>query len=253
MSKTFTHCPKCGHKLPQAMPADSACPVCGVYFMKWGQPGGAAARYADEADDLPDDEQHGFLAALLQPLDKLDAASFYGRCAALAFLTVWSWFLFRYDYRTGEINASFMHNILLPIHEAGHVFFWLFGQFLMVLGGSLFQLLLPFAISVAFIVMRRDNFGAAICFWWASVSLVDLSPYIYDALHPQLQLVGGGTGADNGRHDWIYLLNTVGQLQHAQFWGGLAHFIGGVAMFIALAWGAFILLRQRSHLGNGVG
>ncbi len=234
------------------MPAESYCPACGIYFMKWTSPERAAARCTGEDDDLQVEERHGFFAALFLPLVKMDAVSFYGRCAALALLTVWSWFLFRYDYRTGEIGISFMHNILLPIHEAGHVFFRIFGEFMMILGGSLFQLLLPFGIAVAFIVMRRDNFGAAICIWWTSVSLVDLSPYIYDALHPQLILIGGLTGAEDGPHDWIYLLNTLGQLQHAQFWGGLAHFFGGVAMFIALVWGAIILLWQRSRLGNGV-
>ena len=167
------------------------------------------------------EERPGPIATLLQPLDKIDAASFYGRCAALAMLTLWSWFLFRYDYRTGEMAASFMHNILLPIHEAGHVFFRIFGsEFMMVLGGSLFQLLLPLGIAAAFIVKRRDNFGAALCIWWTSVSLVDLSPYIYDALQPQLPLIGG----DAVLHDWVYLLDTLGQLPHAHFYGGLAHF-----------------------------
>lgn len=252
MSRIYTQCPKCGHKLPQAMPAESSCPACGIYFMKWTAHARVGARNADEEDDPLFDEGHGFIGALFEPLDKMDVASFYGRCGALAVLAVWSWFLFGDDYRDGEIFGSFMHNILLPIHETGHVLFRLFGEFMMVLGGSLFQLLLPFAIGVAFIVMRRDNFGAAICFWWTGVSLVDLSPYIYDSLYPQLTLVGGGNGAEGGPHDWIYLLNRLGQLERAQFWGALAHFIGGVAMFIALAWGVFILLRQRSHLGDSM-
>jgi hypothetical protein len=247
MSQHYTQCPKCGHKLPQAQPADSSCPACGIFFFKWVPPR-QTMRATEE--DLPVEAQEGWLAALFQPLDKIDVVSFYGRCAALAALGIWSWFLFRYDYHNGEISMSFMHNILLPIHEAGHVFFRVFGEFMMILGGSLFQLLLPFSIGVAFIVTRRDNFAAAICFWWASVSLVDLSPYIYDSLHPQLTLVGGGNGAEDGPHDWIYLLNRLNQLERSQIFGALAHFMGGVLMLAALLWALFILLLQRDQLGD---
>jgi hypothetical protein len=202
---------------------------------------------AGELDDAHLGTESGFIAALFQPLEKLDALSFYGRATLLLLLSLWSWFLFGYDYRDGEINGSFMHNILLPIHEAGHVLFRPFGEFMMVLGGSLFQLVLPFAIGVAFIVKNHDNFGAAIGMWWASVSLVDLSPYIYDALHPQLILVGGGTGEER-MHDWVYLLSAVGQLSNAQFWGGFAHICGGVLMLATLAWAGAVLWRSREAM-----
>jgi len=196
-------------------------------------------------------EEDSFVATLFQPMDEMTAVTFYGRCIAFLMLVTWSWFLFGYDYRDGEIGESFMHDILLPIHEAGHVLFRPFGEFMMILGGSLFQVALPFCIGVAFIMKNRDNFGAAVGFWLASVSLVDLSPYIYDALHPYLTLIGGGTGAD-GPHDWIYLLTTLGQLHNAQHWGAFAHVIGGLLMLGALAWGAIILWRQHYRLGNDI-
>jgi len=246
VTDTYSQCPKCGHHLPQPLPASAACPVCGIYFFKWVQP--ARAPVLPEADDEPcTSEDDGFIAALFQPLEQMDAMTFYGRCIALALLAIWSWFLFGYDYRDGEIGTSFMHNILLPIHEAGHVLFGPFGEFMMILGGSFFQLALPFAIGIAFIVKNRDNFGAAIGLWWASVSLVDLSPYIYDALHPQLTLIGGGTGANDGPHDWIYLLIKLGQIDNAQRWGAFVHACGGLLMLLALVWGAALLWRQRKH------
>ena len=174
--------------------------------------------------------------------------TFYGRCIVLALLAIWSWLLFGYDYRDGEINSSFMHHILLPIHEAGHVLFRPFGEFMMVIGGSLFQIIFPLGISVAFIMKNRDNFGAAIGLWWASVSLVDLSPYIYDALHPRLILLGGGTGAEDGPHDWIYLLIRMGQIDNAQHLGAFAHACGGLVMLAALAWATALLWWQRKQL-----
>lgn len=249
MTDTFSQCPKCGHKLTQSLPASAACPACGIYFFKWTQSSRVQPLPKTEQDYLAGEENDGFFAALFQPLEKMDAMAFYGRCIVLALLALWSWFLFGYDYRDGEIGASFMHNILLPIHEAGHVLFRPFGEFMTILGGSLFQLALPFGIGVAFIVKNRDNYGAAIGLWWASVSLVDLSAYIYDALDPQLMLLGGTTGAD-GPHDWIYLLATLGQLRDAQHWGTIAHTCGGLLMLAALVWGAAVLWRQRVQLGG---
>lgn len=249
MSEFYTQCPKCGHKLPQQLPASAACPACGIYFFKWILP--SRTPVITEADDESlDSGGDGFFASLFQPLERMDETTFYGRCIALVLLAIWSWFLFGYNYRDGEFFTSFMHNILLPIHEAGHVLFRPFGEFMMVLGGSLFQLLFPLGIGVAFIVKNRDNFGASVGLWWASVSLVDLSPYIYDALHPQLTLVGGGTGANDGPHDWIYLLIRLGQIDNAQRWGSFAHVCGGLLMAAALVWGITILLRQRTQLGS---
>lgn len=253
MSEVYAQCPKCGHKPPQPIQASSACPACGIYMFKWVQTSRAPAKAeADDDYELLGDGEGGFIASLFQPLGKMDEMSFYGRCIVLALLAVWSWFLFGYDYRDGEISGSFMHNILLPIHEAGHVLFRPFGEFMMVLGGSFFQLAFPFGIGIAFVVKNHDNFGASIGLWWASVSLIDLSPYIYDALHPQLTLIGGGTGAEDGPHDWIYLLIRLGQIDYAQRWGSFAHACGGLFMLGALIWGATILLRQRTRLGGDV-
>lgn len=213
-----------------------------MYLFKWGQP----VRKPIPDEELAEDS--GLIDALLTPREQMDTVSFYGRMAALVLLAVWSWFLFGYDYRTAEINESFLHNIVLPIHEAGHVFFIPFGEFLTILGGSFLQLALPFGIGIAFILKNHDNFGASVCLWWTGASLVDLSPYIYDSLHPQMLLLGGHTGED-GPHDWIYLLDTLGQLQNAQGWGAFAHALGGMIMLAALLWGAMVLRKQHKILG----
>ncbi len=241
MTSNYSQCPKCGEKFPQPLPASASCPACGLYFFKWGQP---LPKRTTEDDD---EDRAAVVDALLAPRETMDSLSFYGRAGALALVAVWSWFLFGYDYRTAEINESFLHNIVLPIHEAGHVFFMPFGEFLTVLGGSFLQLALPFGIGLAFILKNRDNFGAALCLWWTGASLVDLSPYIYDSLHPQMMLLGGHTGEEGG-HDWIYLLDTFGQLQNAQGWGTFAHVLGGLVMLAGLIWGGLVLKRQRRRL-----
>jgi hypothetical protein len=91
---------------------------------------------------------------------------------------------------------------------------------------------------VAFYVKQRDPFGAAMCLWWTGASLVDLSPYIYDALYPKLTLLGGHTGENGGPHDWIYLLERLGWIQRAQGLGTFTHHVGVLVMMGAVAWGA---------------
>lgn len=234
MQRTYSQCPKCGKRLPQPLPEAAPCPFCGVYFFKWAAP--TPPRIEKTTEN-----------ALLAPLDEIGSTSFYGRVVAFVMLASWSRVLFSYDYRDGEMGSSFMHLVLLPIHEAGHVFFMPFGSFMHILGGSLFQLLLPFGIGAAFFWKNRDNFAAALGMWWGGASLIDLSPYIYDSLHPQLILLGGHTGED-GPHDWIYLLSALGQLDNAQTWGAAAHLLGGLMMLSALAWALAVLWKQRMKM-----
>jgi len=174
--------------------------------------------------------------------DAGDPAFLAVRAAVLFGLAVWGVFLMTRDVSDGEVFQSFMHNILLPIHEAGHVLFMPFGEFLTIAGGSLFQVLLPLAIGMAFLRKNRDPFGAAVCLWWAGMSFIDLAPYIYDALQPQLMLLGGHTGED-GPHDWIYLFETLGGLQHAQAWGRFVRMVGALLALGALGWAGLVLRR----------
>lgn len=248
MPDTYTQCPKCNFKPLKSLPISEPCPSCGIYVFKWGKAPRPLSPI-NTSDEFLADETGGFFASLLQPMEKIESITFYSRCLGLFLLVVWSFYLAAYDYRYGEIFASFMHNILLAIHEAGHVLFMPFGEFMTIIGGSLFQLALPIGICVAFIRVNRDNFGAAIGLWWASISLLDLSPYVYDALQPQLILLGGYTGED-GPHDWIYLLTSFGQLHNAQHWGTFVYGLGFLLMLAALVWGAIILWAQRNQLAT---
>ena len=136
--------------------------------------------------------------------------------------------------------SNFMHSIVLPIHETGHVIFIPFGEFMTIAGGSIFQVFLPFAIGVAFLLKNRDPFGAAVCLWWTGMSMIDLAPYIYDALQPQLMLLSGTTGED-GPHDWIYLFEELGGLQHSQRYGRAVHTLGTLVGLLAWTWAALVV------------
>ena len=151
----------------------------------------------------------------------------------------------------GEIMGSFIHAPLLIFHEAGHVVFRLFGQWVAVLGGTLGQLLMPAILGGALLWKNRDPFGAAIGLWLFGVSVLDVAPYMYDAWEPHLTLLGGGTG-DDSFHDWIYLFDSVNQLHHAQRIGAFTHALGVAIVLLGLAWGAGVLRLQRRHLAGNV-
>lgn len=178
--------------------------------------------------------------------DRVDSSRFWGRLAIWIFLLIWGFSLMHMDYRTGEMGASFIHRPLLIFHEAGHVIFMPFGHWLMVLGGTLGQLIMPAIMAGALLIKNRDPFGASAGLWLFGVSVLDVAPYAYDALHPQLMLLSGTTGEEGG-HDWIYLLDSMGLLHRAHGVGGLIHFVGAVLVFTALLWGAWLLKQQYSR------
>lgn len=199
-----------------------------------------------------EDDDDGWLARLGHVPERVDRTAFTGRVVLLAILAVWSWSLIRADYRTGDLIESFLHRPLLIFHEAGHLIFLPFGEWMSVLGGTLGQLLMPAILGLALLWKNRDPFGGAVGLWFLGVSVMDVAPYMYDALDPRLMLLSGHTGAEGGSHDWIHLFRSLGLLQRARMIGSLTHTIGAALVLLALAWAAWLLLRQRDRLAGDV-
>lgn len=240
MAPPYSHCPKCRHQpLPQNQALPAACPACGVILAKVGQLARHARPAADSTRESPD-QASGWTASLSHVPERVDALGFWLRVALLLGLAIWSWTLIGLDYRNGELGASFLHRPLLVFHEAGHVLFMPFGHWISVLGGTLGQLLMPALMVGALLVKNRDPFGAAVGLWFLGVSLLDIAPYMFDALQPQLMLLSGRTG-DAGGHDWIYLFASLGLLPQAQLLGGLTHKLGTLVLLLSLAWAAWWL------------
>jgi hypothetical protein len=177
---------------------------------------------------------------LLLPDEPVDTFTWRSRAVLLLAFAVWGFVLIGQDYRTGEMGQSFLHRPLLIFHEAGHVVFRLLGHWMMVLGGTLGQLIMPAILGGALLLKNRDPFGAALGLWFFGVSLLDVAPYMYDALHPQLMLLSGSTG-EAGGHDWIFLFNSMGLLGSAQRIGAFTHALGVLTVLLALVWGAVVL------------
>ena len=112
-----------------------------------------------------------------------------------------------------------------PIHETGHLLFRPFGQFMMVAGGSLFQVIMP-AIFVAYFVWQRSFYSAAVVLLWVGQSLINVYIYAADAVVMRLVLTSGLTGSEGSFHDWNYLLTTVGLLGSTKTVAGIIRLLG---------------------------
>ena len=197
----------------------------------------------------PGDE--GFGERLLHVPGEVSRANWYARVITLAVFVLWTLWIWRDGaIRAGETGSNFLHMVLLPFHEAGHVIFRLLGQFMTILGGSLGQLLMPIAAGYALLVNRRDPYGAALCLWLLGFSTMDMAVYMYDAYDPKLVLLGGVTGAESDRHDWQNLFGDMGLLDRAQGIGIFFGILGHAAMLAALAWAAIVVWLQKERLSD---
>jgi hypothetical protein len=185
---------------------------------------------------------------LPQPKD-VNHILFAGRVLVFIGLVVWGYRFITNSWQTTYVMESFMHNINLPFHEAGHIVFRPFGRFMTVLGGSLGQLLMPLICLGAFLYPNRNAFAASVTLWWFAENLMDLAPYIGDARAGVLPLLGGVTGSEvEDYHDWETLLKMLGWLQYDHKIAGAAYMAGRWLMVLAFLWGARVLWMQYKNL-----
>ncbi|HME70580.1 MAG TPA: hypothetical protein VKM54_12025 [Myxococcota bacterium] len=147
----------------------------------------------------------------------------------LALIPYAAWLIFAYDYH-------FLDGANLLFHEAGHVFFGLFGQTIGMLGGTLGQLVFPVAAGIQFLASGRP-FDACVCGVWLGENVLNVARYMADAQAMALPLVGGEI------HDWNWLLSRIGLLSHCEGLAALTHLLGS-AVIVASLYGAFIALRR---------
>jgi hypothetical protein len=120
--------------------------------------------------------------------------------------------------------------INLFIHEAGHFFFKFFGQWVYVIGGSVFQVLLPLALAI---VTWRQNAGQiGFPVFWVGENMVNVSVYIKDAPYKKLHLIARGL-----IHDWNWLLS--GNFETAEPLGDIVFGLGIFVCAGAVACGVY--------------
>lgn len=150
--------------------------------------------------------------------------------AALTFvLAVYGWRCLR---TPGEYR--WLDSLDLAIHETGHLVFAFGGELLTILGGTLFQLLVP-AAFVAALWRQGDRHGATVPLWWLGQNFWNVSVYVRDARAQELPLVGGG------EHDWAMLLDQRGWLERDQAIGGAVFLVGVVLYAVSIGAGVWAL------------
>ena len=139
------------------------------------------------------------------------------------------------DYR-------WLDSLDLAIHETGHLVFAFDGEMLAVLGGTLFQLIVP-AVFVVALWRAGDRHGATVPLWWVGQNCWNISVYVRDARAQELPLVGGG------EHDWAILLGEWGMLSRDGALADAVHLVGVVLYLVAII-GGWYLLRQEPPVSS---
>ena len=234
-------CPKCGYEQSDEQ---ELCLRCGVIFAKLHD---APEQQAEAILVRHEEARPGeLLKKALTDIPREESSVVRsGRMLLWLGLVVWG-LKFMFTPVSGEaFSESYMHLVNLPFHEAGHVLFSPFGRFVQVLGGTLGQLLIPLIVAVSFAI-KGNHFAVGGGLWWLGQSFMDCAPYIDDARAGQLMLLGGVTGSEvEDYHDWENILTRLGMMQYDHLLARIFFGFGFVIMVFALAWGAYVLYRQR--------
>jgi len=135
----------------------------------------------------------------------------------------------------------------LAIHEWGHLLFRSFGEFMMVAGGTILQLLAPLG-SIFMFLKQRDYFGIAVCFIWLSTNLYGVALYMSDAMTQDLPLVTVGD-ANHIIHDWYWLFAKMGVLNRCEAIGWFTRQLAFATMLFGLGFGAWLLWQMFKRPG----
>lgn len=154
----------------------------------------------------------------------------------LALVVAWmSWQYYTHPQPWGVLDWA-----NLPFHEAGHYFLMpFFGQFTVVLGGTLGQLAFPVGFTVYFAWRGRDPYAALLCLFWVAVNLINISVYMKDAKVMLLPMF------NSDEHDWNYLFGQMHMLDRAVVVANRVRFLGTLVMTASLGGLAFQLARTR--------
>jgi hypothetical protein len=156
-------------------------------------------------------------------------------------LAVLSWIIFYLLFllyaaadRTGFLFIDYVN---LIIHEGGHFFFSWFGYIIMILGGTLGELLVPL-LCAAYFWWHRETTAAAFCSFWFFENFLYIGTYMADARTQALPLVGSGD------HDWDILFTHWKLLLHDQQIGHATRALGWLGMLATVAWLALCIRRS---------
>lgn len=123
-----------------------------------------------------------------------------------------------------------MDNVDLIIHEAGHFFFTIFGRFIMLLGGTLMQIILP-SILVFHFFVHDYRLGTQVSLFWLGHNFINISVYVADARTRRLPLLSGNID----HHDWWQMLGMLDMLTYDRIIGYIFFSLAILTFLILLA------------------
>ncbi len=242
-------CPKCGAKQGEQK---LECINCGVIFAKlkpedFDKPSPEIETKASDA--MPEAGCASTIKDYFRGSDQEENPFFWaGRILAYLIIFIWGWKFIATPMASDYFARTFLHGVNLAFHEAGHVIFGFFGNFLGVFGGSLGQIVMPL-ICLGTFLFYRNPFAASVALWWTGQSFMDIALYINDARALQLTLLGGNSGSDNPDfHDWHHLLRDLGWLNYDHTLAAFSNHLGALLMIVSLIWGGYLLYRQHKSI-----
>jgi hypothetical protein len=127
----------------------------------------------------------------------------------------------------------------LAFHEAGHVFFGIFGPTLNLYGGTLGQLVFPVVVTVSF--WRKGALvSAALALLWLFQNFLNIARYMADARAQQIPLVGG-------EHDWFNILSRWSALSSDTMLARLLSTLAWLGMLATCIGIGLVWYRDRSR------
>jgi len=141
-------------------------------------------------------------------------------------------------------EGSFLDRVDLIAHEAGHLLFEYFGEFMLVIGGTLGQLLIPAGIALYF-ASRREFHSSTVVLFWLGQSLLNVSVYVKDAAAMDLPLVSLGGG--DSIHDWNWLLLKFNVLAWDQAIGNSVYVLGVLVIIASVMLGFYFSFDKKEE------
>ncbi len=129
---------------------------------------------------------------------------------------------------------TFLNNVNLLMHEAGHFIFMIFGsEFLTIAAGTIMQIAMPL-IFILYFYITKQKFSGALTMFWLGQNFINISVYAGDAVRQVLPLLGG-RGSEG--HDWYNMLSILGLLSYTDRIAATIYYIGTLIIFAAMVFG----------------
>ena len=159
-----------------------------------------------------------------QPWDRVS------RVGGIVWLVAYALFLL-YALRD-ESGFLFPDFVNLMIHESGHLFFRWGGETIMLIGGTLGELLAPLLCATFFFV-KGQTYGFTFCSFWFFENFLYIGTYMKDARANALPLFNSDIG------DWTLLFGQWNLLDADVKIGHAVRVLGWIGMLGAVSWLAY--------------